>query len=290
MIEFHRTLFPVDFSEQCAAIVPAVQAMAKRFDAQLVVLHVVDLPPAWAGSAESAAWAALINAERLRTEGRIALERFVGRHFSGPGIGWDVLEGEAARQISDYVQRDGSDLIMMPTRGYGPFRVVLLGSVTAKVLHDAHCPVWTGVHAEQIMAHPADRWHRMVCAIEAGPGDLDLLRWAAEFAGQQSAELRLVHAVAGAGTTMTEDSDPGMYEFLFNVARERIEKLQADAGTSFNVCLLGGAPSHAVRQAVVGFEADLVIIGRGAIQKTFGRLRSAAYSIIREAPCPVISL
>jgi len=38
---------------------------------------------------------------------------------------------------------------MMPTHGLGGFRRFLLGSVTAKVLHDADCPVWTGVHLER---------------------------------------------------------------------------------------------------------------------------------------------
>jgi hypothetical protein len=36
--------------------------------------------------------------------------------------------------------------------------------------------------------------------------------------------------------------------------------------------------------------ADLVLVGRGKIQKHFGRLRSNAYAIVRDAPCPVISV
>jgi hypothetical protein len=35
--------------------------------------------------------------------------------------------------------------------------------------------------------------------------------------------------------------------------------------------------------------ADLVVIGRGALQELFGRMRTHVYSIIRETPCPVIS-
>jgi nucleotide-binding universal stress UspA family protein len=37
----------------------------------------------------------------------------------------------------------------LPTHGLGAFRRSLIGSITAKVLHDAECPVWTGVHLAQ---------------------------------------------------------------------------------------------------------------------------------------------
>jgi nucleotide-binding universal stress UspA family protein len=290
MIKFKHILFPVDFSEQCAAIVPAVKAMANRFGSQLALLHVVDLPPAWYGSPEGAAWAALIDADRMRLDGNVTLSRFVEKHFHGMSVVSQLDEGDSAGLIVEYADDDHDDLIMMPTRGYGPFRSLLLGSVTAKVLHDAHCPVWTGVHAEQIAAHPADRWKRVLCAVDTNPRDLAVLRWAAEFAAEQSVQMRLVHAVQGAGATLTKESDPGMYEFLFKIARERLEELQTKAGTGFEVCLLGGSVSRAVQQAAIGHDADLIVIGRGVIQKTLGRLRSGAYSIIREAPCPVISI
>jgi hypothetical protein len=45
-----------------------------------------------------------------------------------------------------------------------------------------------------------------------------------------------------------------------------------------------------VHEAAIGHSADIVVIGRGLIQTTLGRLRSGAYEIIREAPCPVISV
>jgi nucleotide-binding universal stress UspA family protein len=78
MIRFERILFPVDFSDQCVAIVPAVKAMTKQFDAELTLFHVVDLPIAWLGLPEASAWAALINTGQLQEQGRIArAESFV---------------------------------------------------------------------------------------------------------------------------------------------------------------------------------------------------------------------
>ena len=290
MITFKRILFPVDFSEQCAAVAPAVKAMARQFGSELVVLHVIDLPPAWYGAPDAASWSTLINVDRLRQEGEVALNRFIAEELAGVPVTLELAEGDATQQILERANDDRADLIMMPTHGYGPFRALLLGSITAKVLHDAHCPVWTGVHAEQILAHPADHWKRMLCALDADRKDLNLLKWAAQFAAEQGAELRLVHAVRGADASLTEDSDPSLHEFLFNIAREEIAKLQAEAGTNFDVCLLGGSVGQAVHKSAVGHDADVILIGRGVMQKKLGRLRSSAYSIIREAPCPVISI
>jgi Universal stress protein family len=39
-------------------------------------------------------------------------------------------EGDPARLIVEYAEKENVDLIMMPTHGYGPFRRFLLGSVT----------------------------------------------------------------------------------------------------------------------------------------------------------------
>lgn len=290
MTAFKRILFPIDFSGQCAAIAPAVKAMVQRFHSELIALHVIDLPPAWFGAPEASAWAVLINADRLRQEGRIALDRFISLELAGTAVRPEVFEGDAAYQIAACAKEDEADLIMMPTRGYGPFRALLLGSVTAKVLHDAYCPVWTGTHAEQLTAHPPDHWKNVLCALDADLKDVNTLLWAAQFAAEQKAELRLVHAVRGAGATLTQESDPSMYEFLFRIAREQISKMQAEAGTNFELCLLPGSVGRTVRQAATAHSADLIIAGRGVIHKTLGNLRSSAYSIIREAPCPVISV
>lgn len=288
MITFKRILFPVDFSARSSAVAPSVQAMAKRFDSDVIVLHVIDLPAA-VGIAppEAAAWATLIEADQIRLQGRTALDQFVAREFADMPVAAASDEGDPATVIVDYAREREADLIMLPTAGNGAFRRLLLGSVTAKVLHDTGRPVWTGVHAEEIAAHPPDRWRRILCAIEGEARDLPVLQWAAHFASEQKLEVRLAHAVRAADAA---DENASMREFLFNIGRDRITKLQEQAGTDFNVCMQAGNLGRVVHQAALGFSADLVVIGRGVIQRPFGRLRSGAYEIIREAPCPVISV
>lgn len=287
MITFQRVLFPVDFSARSVSAVPSVQAMVKRFGSELTVLHVVDLPPAAIAPPEAAAWATLIGAEQLRENGKIALERFIDREFPDMKVKAASTEGDPATMIVDYARENEVDLVMMPTAGRGSFRRLLLGSVTAKVLHDTSVPVWTGTHAEEIAAHPPGRWTQMLCALEDHPRDLPVLKWAAEFACEQKLDLRLVHAVRGPEEC---EGNPSFRDFLFNVARERIGNLQEQAGTKLEVCYQLGDPGRVVHQAAIGHAADLVVIGRGVFQKPFGRFRSGAYEIVREAPCPVISV
>ncbi len=62
------------------------------------------------------------------------------------------------------------------------------------------------------------------------------------------------------------------------------------AGVAAPLCLGAGEVSHVVRDSALGHSADLVVIGRGRATRTLGRLRSNVYSIIRDAPCPVISV
>jgi nucleotide-binding universal stress UspA family protein len=61
-----------------------------------------------------------------------------------------VLTGDVARTLIDEAER-GIDLLCLGSRGYGPLRRVLLGSVSAAVVKDAPCPVLvlprSGVHA-----------------------------------------------------------------------------------------------------------------------------------------------
>jgi nucleotide-binding universal stress UspA family protein len=287
MITFRRILFPVDFSARSVAVVPSVQAMVQRFGSELTVLHVVDLPAAGIAPPEAAAWATLIGADRLRESGKIALDRFIAREFPGEPVKAVSDEGDPATAIVDHARDNKADLIMMPTGGLGAFRRLLLGSVTAKVLHDTAVPVWTGVHTDEIAAHPPGRWKRMLCALDDDPRDLPVLKWAAEFASEQKLGLRLAHAVRGPEEC---ENNPSFRDFLFNVAQERIDKLQAQAGTKLELCLRVGDAGRVIHQAALGYSADVVVIGRGVIQKAFGRLRSGAYEIVREAPCPVIGV
>jgi nucleotide-binding universal stress UspA family protein len=288
MPSFRQILFPVDFSQQSRAMAPHVACMAAGYRARVTMLHVMEIPaasyPGWPVSA------GLVDIPAMIEERKQRLNSFLRSEFETVSTARVMLEGEPGRMIADYAAKEKVDLIMMPTHGYGPFRRFLLGSVTAKTLHHAHCPVWTSAHMSETPA-PSSGYHHVLCAVDLTKTSLPLLQWASEFARERGATLKLVHAIPAAKPPAGPDVEGGRYRaILFQMAGEEVAKLQQQAGTSLEIALEGDEVAAAVRKAAEETRADLVIIGRGVMQEAFGRLRTNVYAIVRDAPCPVISV
>ena len=102
--------------------------------------------------------------------------------------------------------------------------------------------------------------------------------------------MRLVHAVPGMEAWPERQLDQEFEETLRDNARRTIEDLEKAADMRVPVCVGVGSVPDVVREEALQHGADLVLIGRGALQGTLGRLRTHAYGIIRNAPCPVLSI
>lgn len=264
MFPLKRILFPVDFSPRARGAAAYVEALAGRFEAELILLHVVE--PA--------------NYNRtLEEEPEVTRESFL--QFFGPDLSYLRVEtlvehGEAAQKIVQCAVARNADLIMMPTQGLGMYRRLIIGSSVAKVLHDADCPVWTGVHLEN--APPLERVHteRVLCAVDLQRPSAKVLSWANQLAKEYQAELTLLHVTPGSA------ADPA--------ATTALEELQRSAGSNAALMLREGDPGKAVSEAARELKADLLVIGRRAETGLLGRLEVTAYSIIRGSPCPVVSV
>jgi len=201
-----------------------------------------------------------------------------------------LLEGDPARKIVEYAHEKGIELILMPTHGYGPFRRFILGSVAAKVLHDADCPVMTGVHLEEAPALDTIAFRRVLAAVDLGPGSLKTLEWAAWFSGAVGAALTLLHVTPSLEALSGEYFDPEWRQRLAETAHEQIEELFEKAGVSPEVLIDNGEATSVICATARSLDADLLVIGRGSAAGMFGRLRTNAYAIIRQSPCPVVSV
>jgi nucleotide-binding universal stress UspA family protein len=256
-------LVPVDFSERSAPAARYARALADQFGASLTLLHTLaPLEP------EIGSMVAEIQQARRN---RAAQEM---RSFA-QGFGtaeWLVEEGDPAQSIVA-IAHERAGLIVMPTHGYGPFRRYILGSTAAKVLHDADCPVWTGVHIESSPAAPPPLT-RILCAVDLGPQSSKTLFWAASLALQFGASLTLLHVTLGAA----------------DAARHELEALLHFVHAEADLIVETGDPGAAICSAAGRLGADALVIGRGSAAGVYGRLRANAYTLIRQSPCPVVSV
>lgn len=288
MLAIKNILFPVDFSDRCCGAAPFVRAMAERFGARITVMGVIS--PYWQAASGDLSAALMVDVDELKTDLEARLNGAFVKQFAGLTVERVAEIGDPAESITRYAHTQGADLIMMPTHGYGPFRSLLLGSVTAKVLHDAQVPVWTATHIEEQPAPQHVGGRNILCAVDATPKSSPLMEWAAEFAKFTGGTLRLVHAVSGIQGWPERQLDREFEEALRTQARETIEKLQKAVGVKTPLCVAVGEVAGAVREEAERHNSDLIIIGRGLLDETLGRLRTHSYGIIRHAPCPVLSV
>jgi nucleotide-binding universal stress UspA family protein len=283
-----RILAPVEFAERCAGAVRYAKTLADQFESELTLLHVVPPPPPSMGEDVYA---------RATAEVKEKLDAFLAGDLSGSSVRRIVVKGDPARKIVQYALNEQSDVILMATHGLGGFRRHLLGSNTAKVLHDADCPVWTGVHLEGAGASPPFPIRSILCAVDLGPQSANALAWASTLQREFNAQLTLAHAAltppqrARMGAPGREDARESNWDAAVrSAAQNELEQLRSDSGAAARILVESGEPAQVISEAAHRLHADILVIGRGSAAGAQGRLRANAYAIIRQSPCPVVSV
>jgi nucleotide-binding universal stress UspA family protein len=265
MISISRILVPAVLSPACGWAVGYSEELAQRLGSKLFFLHV-------------------------GTCAREQIEAFVASRIVSAAPEILIREGEPADVIVQLSGELGIDLILMPTHAHGRFRRFLLGSVTAKVLHDASCPVLTGVHqADLPTAKPAD-FRSLVCAVDTNESFGPVVQFASDLKALLNATLTLVHAIPAADETSDNRGEVEIRRHMFQRANERFAVLCRQSNVNLKVLSAGGPVERVVREAALREKADLVVVGRGHTLQELGRLRTHAYAIIRNSPCPVVSV
>jgi nucleotide-binding universal stress UspA family protein len=284
MPSFTHILFPVDFSERCEGAAPFVDCMARRNRAKVTLFAAAN--PYYPAVME----APLVDPQDLLMELKETLDGAFPEFFKGVEVNRVAVLGDAAEEITEFARAHRVDLIMMPSHGYGPFRQLLLGSVTSKVLHDVGCPVWTTAHTGM----EPDRQHlglkKILCAVDGTPASAGVMRFAAGFAKESGADLRLVTVAPGIDAWPERQMDVEFEEQMRADAKQKLEDLEQAAKIDVPFCVEVGPVADRVAEEVERHGADLLVIGRGAIHEKLGRLRTHAQGLIRLSPCPVLSI
>lgn len=155
-IQIQKILCPVDFSKNSEYALHYALALAERYEAELVLVHVMDYAAMDILDYPSAfEFTAQIN-ERMR---QIAEERLNQLAETQRGdytkISTRLATGTPFLEIVSLAREERADLVVMGTQGRTGLAQVFMGSVAEKVVRRAPCPVLTVKHPEQATEEPS---------------------------------------------------------------------------------------------------------------------------------------
>lgn len=140
---YRRILVPIDGSSTAQRGFEEALALAKRLDASLVLLNVVEVYPMMMEMATATTWESVTNG--LRDAGRDVVER-ARRQAIDAGVACEAhLEDASAARVCDVIvdtaKEHGCDLIVLGTHGRRGVQHALIGSDAERVLRQAPVPV-----------------------------------------------------------------------------------------------------------------------------------------------------
>jgi nucleotide-binding universal stress UspA family protein len=140
---FKRILVPLDGSQLAEKALPYAETLARKFEAELILVEVLQLIPEFVGKPHGLAFYKQPVRDHHEAENYL---RGLIDHFHEPYMlptRTVVLENQsAATTITNLACEEAVDLIVMSTHGRSGLSHLVFGSVAGKVLQDAPCPVF----------------------------------------------------------------------------------------------------------------------------------------------------
>ena len=140
--DWKRICCPIDFSDASRAAMEVAADLARRFGAELVLLHAYPVPgytfPDGSVVASPRMMQELADqAQKHLEEWRADAERLVG----APRVSAERAVGEPAAEIVSFASGRGVDLLVLGTHGRTGIEHALMGSIAERVVRRGHCPV-----------------------------------------------------------------------------------------------------------------------------------------------------
>jgi nucleotide-binding universal stress UspA family protein len=139
---FKKIVCPVDFSEFTDEILNCAVDIAKKYNAELHLIHIIP------NLNYFTPYESFLTPENL-----IAIERNIEKEVDKDfdkitktvdmSVKKVVKTGVTFVEIIDYIKTEGIDLVVMGTHGRSAIEHILIGSVAEKVVRKSPCPVLT---------------------------------------------------------------------------------------------------------------------------------------------------
>jgi nucleotide-binding universal stress UspA family protein len=297
MIEFKRILCPVDFSDSSIRALAHAEALARWYEAQLTVLHVVPTFEPIQVQAELGVPVQIVN-PMPREEVVRQMRPFLERAGVSSEAQLIAEAGDPRTTIVDQALTTRADLIVIGTHGRRGFTRLLLGSVAETVLHEAPCPVMTVSPHTEAAASDVVTFKRILCPIDFSPSALLALGFALDLARQAGGLVTLLHVVEWLAEeeprTSAHFTVPEVRGYMVDDARQRLRSLVAEESRvwcEIDDVIVSGRAHREILRAAEARAADLIVMGsqgRGGVGLAlFG---STTQQVVRSAACPVLTV
>jgi len=285
---FEEILFPTDGSDGATFAFDHVLDLAARHDATVHVLNVADTTQNGLLEIRGA------DVDALEQEGdRIVREAAKKADKRGVDTVTDVVRGEPYREIVDYTEHHGLDLVVMPTHGRRGLERFLLGSTSERVVRTADVPVLTMRPDDDVtISHP---YQNVLVPTDGSNCANQALAIGVDVADAEDATLHLLSVIAI--TALGADARPDIrMEMLEESAHELLDEAAAfadDAGVEPASTTVEYGPS--IHKAILAYvddhDIDLVVVGTHG-RTGFDRyvLGSVTEYLVRTSPIPVLTV
>ncbi len=296
-VSVKNILLATDFSEVSKKAVPYAAAIAGKYGSKIYLVHVIPSPPRTPIPVEPLP--AQFDRERLNAE--LEMKTFL-RADALRDIPYEVrLErGPICQALSQLIEQDEIDLLVLGTHGRGGFKKIFLGSVAEELFRLASCPVLTV--GPSVPVQPAKEFHRILFATDFGQASLHALPYAISLASESNARLTLLHVVSPAPVL---DVGPFWYNGADVIGQQKtaracyIERLRqlipGEGNLPFDpefLVTFDFAPDSILNIAA-DCKADLIVMG---VNQTAWVRASAhipwatAHEVVCHAKCPVLTV
>jgi nucleotide-binding universal stress UspA family protein len=280
-----KVLCTVDFFPASEAALSYATTLARNYDAELHVLHVI--PPVNSVFSSDKHTAELV--KKADEDSHFQLEAMAKTaEASGVKTTFEIRFGEIDQEIINGIDEQGADLIVAGTHGRRGFQHWLMGSVCERLLRRVSIPILTVANPKKRVT--VGNIHKILLATDLSDDSPEAAGWALSIADKCGADITLLHV-----TDFVIGGVPHLYRdsLLQGINLEMKQLLPANAVKDLNVAthVEFGIPFRVVLAFAEKERMDLIVLGthgKSALERTL--LGSTAERVLRGASCPTLAI
>lgn len=135
-----KILVPTDFSEQASVALKAAAGIARKSNAEIILLHIIDMPQETMDMIKPGYDIPEIMLFKEGAEAKLT-QTSMSEELSGLNVSQILILGRTFHEVINVAKTNNIDLIVMGSHGASGFKEFFIGSNTEKVIRTSDIPV-----------------------------------------------------------------------------------------------------------------------------------------------------